>query len=86
AEKLLTTVSASIPEGGATVDIPVADWGAGAYVTATLYRPGEAIESRMPARAIGVKWLKVDPGARKLGVALDTVEKTEPRKPLVIPV
>ncbi|BCH23999.1 alpha-2-macroglobulin family protein [Mesorhizobium sp. L-8-3] len=86
-EKLLATVSASIPEGGATIDIPVGDgWGAGAYVTATLYRPGEAIETRMPARAIGVKWLKVDPGARKLGVAVATVEKTEPRRPLEIPV
>ena len=76
-----------MPEGGATVDIPVgADWGAGAYVTATLFRPGEAQESRMPARAIGVKWLKVDPGARKLAVALGTVEKTQPRQTLSIPV
>ncbi|MGI6852306.1 alpha-2-macroglobulin family protein [Mesorhizobium sp. 1B3] len=87
AEKLLTTISASVPEGGATIDIPVgADWGAGAYVTATLYRPGEAQETRMPARAIGVKWLKVDPAAKKLDVALGTVEKTEPRKPLSIPI
>ncbi|HWK65935.1 MAG TPA: MG2 domain-containing protein [Rhizobiaceae bacterium] len=87
AEKLLATVTASVPEGGATIDIPVGtDWGAGAYVTATLYRPGEAKETRMPARAIGVKWLKVDPAARKLDVALATVEKTEPRKPLSIPV
>ena len=87
AERLLTTVTATIPEGGATVDIPVgADWGAGAYVTATLYRPGESRESRMPSRAIGVKWLKVDPGAKKLAVALATPEKTQPRGPLSIPV
>ena len=76
-----------MPEGGATVDIPVgADWGAGAYVTATLFRPGEAQESRMPSRAIGVKWLAVDPGARKLAVSLGTVDKTQPRQPLSIPV
>jgi uncharacterized protein YfaS (alpha-2-macroglobulin family) len=87
AERLLATVSATVPEGGATVDIPVgADWGAGAYVTATLYRPGESRESRMPSRAIGVKWLKVDPGAKKLAVALTTPEKTEPRGPLSIPI
>ena len=73
-ETLLTTVTASVPEGGATIDIPVGDdWGAGAYVTATLFRPGDARESRMPARAIGVKWLAVDPGARKLAVSLGTV-------------
>jgi uncharacterized protein YfaS (alpha-2-macroglobulin family) len=87
ADRLLTTVTATIPEGGATVDIPVAaDWGAGAYVTATLFRPGESQETRMPARAIGVKWLKVDPAGKKLAVSIDTVAKTEPRKPLSIPV
>jgi uncharacterized protein YfaS (alpha-2-macroglobulin family) len=87
AEKLLATVNATIPEGGATVDIPVgADWGAGAYVTATLFRPGDALQTRMPARAIGVKWLKVDPGEKKLDVALAPPAKAEPRKPLSIPV
>lgn len=87
AEKLLKTVTATVPEGGATVDIAVdADWGAGAYVTATLYRPGDAMESRMPARAIGVKWLKVDPGAKKLAVALTAPEQSMPRQTLSIPV
>jgi uncharacterized protein YfaS (alpha-2-macroglobulin family) len=86
-ETLLTTITATVPEGGATVDIPVGDnWGAGAYVTATLFRPGSAKETRMPARAIGVKWLAVDPGAKKLDVKLDTVAKTEPRQTLSIPV
>ncbi|WP_026227334.1 alpha-2-macroglobulin family protein [Hoeflea sp. 108] len=87
AEKLLKTVSASIPAEGGTVDIAVGDdWGAGAYVTATLYRPGEAQESRMPARAIGLKWLAVDPADKKLNVALDLPAKTEPRKALSVPV
>ena len=86
-EALLTTVTASVPEGGSTVNIPVGDnWGAGVYVTATLFRPGTAQESRMPSRAIGVKWLGVDPGARKLNVSLDTVDKTLPRQTLSIPV
>jgi len=87
ADRLLSTFTATVPETGGTIDIPVsADWGAGAYVTATLYRPGEGEQSRMPARAIGLKWLKVDPGARKLAVALAPVAKTEPRQPLTIPV
>ncbi|RUW70300.1 MG2 domain-containing protein, partial [Mesorhizobium sp. M1E.F.Ca.ET.063.01.1.1] len=86
AEKLLKTVTASVPAGGSTVDIPVGDdWGAGAYVTATLFRPGDAEQSRMPARAIGVKWLTVDPGSKKLAVTL-TPEKTAPRQQLSIPV
>ena len=87
AERLIATVSATVPEGGATVDIPVGtDWGAGVYVTATLFRPGEAQESRMPARAIGVKWLKIDPGQRKLTVATTAPEKSTPRSTLSIPV
>jgi uncharacterized protein YfaS (alpha-2-macroglobulin family) len=87
ADRLLTTVNATVPTEGATIDIPVTqDWGAGAYVTATLFRPGEQQESRMPARAIGVKWLAIDPGQRKLAVALSPVAKTEPRQPLRVPV
>ena len=87
ADTLLKTVTATVPEGGATVDIPVGDdWGAGAYVTATLFRPGDGRESRMPGRAIGVKWLKVDPGARKLDVTLTPPEKIEPRQALSVPV
>jgi uncharacterized protein YfaS (alpha-2-macroglobulin family) len=87
AESLLATQTATVPEGGATIDIPVAaNWGAGAYVTATLYRPGDAEASHMPARAIGVKWLSVAPGAKKLGVTLAPPQKTEPRQTLSIPV
>ncbi|MCR5855421.1 alpha-2-macroglobulin family protein [Mesorhizobium sp. J428] len=87
ADRLLATYTATVPEGGTTVDIPVsADWGAGAYVTAALYRPGDAQESRMPMRAIGLKWLQVDPASRTIGVSLETPQKMEPRGPLVIPV
>ncbi|MGN6470345.1 MAG: MG2 domain-containing protein, partial [Rhizobiaceae bacterium] len=86
-DRLLDTKTASVPEAGATIDIPVKDdWGAGAYVTATLYRPGEAQASRMPMRAIGIEWLKIEPGKRKLDVSLETPAKVLPRGPLTIPV
>ena len=87
AEKLLKIITASVPEGGTIIDIPVGeDWGAGAYVTATLFRPGNTIESRMPARAIGLKWLKVDPADKQLAVKLTPPEKIAPRSTLSIPV
>ncbi|MCB1492839.1 MAG: alpha-2-macroglobulin family protein, partial [Rhodobiaceae bacterium] len=86
-ERLLSTFTASVPEGGTTVDIPVStDWGAGAYVTATLFRPGDAEASRMPMRAIGVKWLGIDPAERKLAVALDVPDRIEPNTTLTVPV
>jgi uncharacterized protein YfaS (alpha-2-macroglobulin family) len=53
---------------------------------ATLFRPGEAIESRMPARAIGLKWLKIDPADKQLAVKLTPPEKITPRSTLSIPV
>jgi uncharacterized protein YfaS (alpha-2-macroglobulin family) len=86
-ERLLSTIHASIPEQGTEIEIPVSeDWGAGAYVTAVLYRPGDAQESRMPARAIGIKWLSIDPAERKLDITLDTPEQAAPRETLGIPV
>jgi len=86
-EKLIATKTATVPAEGGAVDIPITeDFGAGAYVTATLYRPGDAQESRMPMRAIGVKWLAVDPADRKLSVKLELPEKTLPRQTLNIPV
>lgn len=87
AETVLTTQAATVPEEGTEIEIPVsADWGAGAYVTATLYRPGDAQASRMPMRAIGVRWLEVDPGERKLDVTLDVADQTLPRKSFEVPI
>ncbi|KAA0691432.1 hypothetical protein DTW90_28440 [Neorhizobium sp. P12A] len=86
-DNVIATETASIPAEGGEVDIPVTDkWGAGAYITATLFRPGEAQESRMPMRAIGIKWLKVDPAGRKLAIKLTPPDKTLPRQALNIPV
>jgi alpha-2-macroglobulin len=54
AERLLHSFAADVPEGGTVLDIPVGeDWGAGAYVTVSLFRPGEGPETRLPQRAIG---------------------------------
>ncbi len=87
AETLLWTKSVDIAKSGGVVEIPVgADWGAGAYVNVTLYRPGEAKANRMPARAIGIKWLSVDPGSRNLQVKLDLPKQTVPRQKFSVPV
>ncbi|WP_234189023.1 alpha-2-macroglobulin family protein [Shinella sp. NM-101] len=85
AESLIATQTATIGAEDGEVEIPVTEeWGSGSYVTATLFRPGSDQESRMPMRAIGITWLKVDPAERKLDIALDVPEKTLPRQPLDI--
>ncbi len=86
-ESLLSSWSVAVPAEGGEIDIPVtADFGAGAYVTATLYRPGDAQDSHMPMRAIGIKWLTVNPQTRNLAITLDAPGKILPRGPLTIPV
>jgi uncharacterized protein YfaS (alpha-2-macroglobulin family) len=86
-ENLIATQTATIAAAGGEIDVPVTDaFGAGAYVTTTLFRPGTAQDSHMPMRAIGVKWLKVDPANRKLSVKLTPPNQTLPRQPLLIPV
>lgn len=86
-ESVIETINASVSKDGTDIEIPVTkDFGAGAYVTATLFRPGDAQASRMPMRAIGVKWLTVDPGENHLNVSLTAPDKMLPRQPLDIAV
>ncbi len=87
ADRLVQIIEVSVPEGASEVEVPVkGEWGAGAYVTATLFRPGSAQQSRMPMRAIGTIWLQIVPDSRELKVALALPEKTRPGERLQIPV
>ncbi len=81
------TRSLSVPAEGATIDIPVsADWGPGAYATATVFRPLVADQPRAPLRAIGLTWLKLDPAPRTLAVALTVPDHVKPRQTIRVPV
>ncbi|MGF9695005.1 alpha-2-macroglobulin family protein [Rhizobium sp. 0TCS1.26] len=85
AESLIAVQNVAIGESGGEVQIPVTEaYGAGAYVTVTLYRPGQAQQTRMPMRAIGINWLKVDPQDRDLSVTVSAPDKTLPRQPLTV--
>ncbi len=86
-DRVIAMKSVAVPAEGTSVDLPVtADWGPGAYVTATLYRPMDLEAKRMPARALGLAWAKVEPGDRQLAVSLAPAEESRPRGPLTIPV
>ncbi|CAK0776565.1 alpha-2-macroglobulin [uncultured Gammaproteobacteria bacterium] len=77
----------SVPASGTTVEVPVsADWGPGAYVTATVYRPPVKGQERMPVRAIGLAWMTVDPALRSINLTLDLPEKIRPNSKLEIPI
>ncbi|MBZ9936068.1 alpha-2-macroglobulin [Mesorhizobium sp. BR1-1-16] len=86
-DRVIDMKTVSVPEGGTTVDLPVtANWGPGAYVTAALYRPMDIAAKRMPTRALGLAWVPVDPGDRRIAITLDTDDQIRPRGPLTIPV
>ncbi len=86
-DRLITMKTVEIPEGGADVTLPVtADWGPGAYVTATLIRPLDIAAKRMPQRALGVAWAAVDPGERLLQASIDVPAEMKPRHALPVEV
>lgn len=83
---LIATREVDVKAGDDEVAIPVgADWGAGAYVVATLYRPMDTGAKRMPGRAVGVAWLGLDQKPRTLGITMDLPEKVGSGSRLSVP-
>ncbi len=86
-DRLISMMMVDVPAGGTAVELPVTEeWGPGAYVTATLYRPMDLEAGRMPARALGLAFAKVEAGDRDLDVRVDLPVEIRPRGPLTIPV
>lgn len=74
-----------VTAGENIIDLPVTDaWGAGAYVTASVVRPLAEEAGRVPARALGLSYAPVDPGARKLSASFEVAAEADPRGPLAV--
>lgn len=83
-----------LPESGVHVAIPVQkDWGVGAYVLATAYRPlaeearaqAAGAPLRGPSRAMGAAWFPIGTGARTLSVTLDPPAQARPGERVAVP-
>jgi alpha-2-macroglobulin len=86
-DRLLATQSTDVKQGVAQVKVPVgSDWGAGAYIVATLRRPLDAPSQRMPGRAIGVQWFSIDRAAKTLALDMKAPALLRPNTALHIPV
>ncbi len=84
---LLSMQEIEVPNGGGEAEVKVGDnWGAGAYVTAMLYRPLDESLKRMPSRAIGVQWLGLDQAGITLNVEIEAPEKVKSGTTLTVPV
>lgn len=69
-------------EAGETV-IPIAiteDWGAGAYVSATVISPMDLGNRQNPTRALGIAYAPVEPLGKRLSVSIDAPEVAQPRQ------
>jgi len=83
--RLIDMVAMDVVPGENLVSLPVTDdWGAGAYVTATVIQPMDTALGRNPTRALGLTHASVDPGAHHLGVTLDVAAEVKPRGPLEV--
>ena len=83
--RLIDMIPVDVTAGENIVKIPVTDeWGAGAYVTATVIQPMDAAQGRNPTRALGLTHAAVDPGLHQLAATLEAPEAANPRGPLEV--
>ncbi len=85
-DRIFSSEVIDVPADGATVDIPVrAEWGAGAYVLVTHYRPLDSALSKAPVRAIGLTWIGVDNRPRTMDVTIESPDVIAPRQSVTVP-
>jgi len=91
-DRVLSRHRTTLQDGGSRIEIPVtSDWGAGAYLLATAYRPGETDATTAggraaPGRAVGVQWVPVDRPDRRLDVSIAVPDVTRPKTRISLPV
>jgi len=86
-DRLITQTTTDVKPGLVKLPLTVGDdWGTGAYVLATLRRPLDVAEKRMPGRAIGVQWFSVDKAEHTIDVSLDLPKLIRPQTTLRVPV
>lgn len=84
-DRVVSLQTVQVTEGENLIALPVtADWGAGAYVTATVLRPMEVAADRNPTRALGLVYAAVDPADRQLSVVIEAPLQAAPRAPLTV--
>ncbi|MGE3873052.1 MAG: MG2 domain-containing protein [Parvibaculaceae bacterium] len=86
-ERLYASELVDVPDNGTTVPVKVgSDWGTGAYVVVTHFRPMDVAARRMPTRSIGLAWFGIDRNERTLKLALTPAPVMKPRQTLKVPV
>ena len=76
-DHLIDLQTVQVPAGGTTVRLRTsAAWGGGAYVLATVIQPRDPAATPRPRRALGLVYVPLDPGRRRLTVAVGQLPTT----------
>lgn len=77
--RLIAMKAVEVQEGENLIPLEVTDeWGAGAYVSASVIRPANTPAGLNPSRTLGLSYASIDPGAKQLAVTLDAADKVAP--------
>ena len=83
--RLISMQAVDVTPGAQMIDVPVDDdWGAGAYIIATLIQPMDEAQSRNPARAVGLAYAPTNADAQQLAASFDMQAEILPRGPLEV--
>ncbi|MGH1576179.1 alpha-2-macroglobulin family protein [Planktotalea sp.] len=78
--RVIHMATVEITKGENLIPLTVTDeWGAGAYVTANVIRPMDVASGQNPARALGLSYATIEPGAKQLAVSIKAPDTSPPR-------
>lgn len=78
--RVIAMKTVQVSEGENLIPLDVTDeWGAGAYVTASVIRPMDVAAGRNPARSMGLSYARIDPAEKQLSVQFDAPAQADPR-------
>ncbi len=85
-EGVLYTETIDLPEDGAEIEIKTQkDWGPGAYLMVTAFRPDLSTPSLLPSRAMGLRWFSLDKAMRAVTLELDVPGIARPKSTITVP-
>ncbi len=86
-DRLRLSREISLPRQGREIAVKVdRDWGPGAYLMVTAFRPGAGKISKLPVRAMNLVWFSIDKELRHANIEIETPETVIPRQTVTLPV
>lgn len=86
-DRLRLTREISLPAEGREISVKAdRDWGPGAYLMITAFRPGAGEVSKLPVRAMNLAWFSIDRERRSATIKIDVPDSVMPRQTVTLPI